>query len=100
MKMFSTVVAAAALLGVAVISAQPASALTANPGLTAPSLVEDVACRMVRSRVVRPNGRVVYRQVRKCTPGFTRPRSRCTVERQRVVRPNGAVVFKTVRRCR
>jgi hypothetical protein len=62
-----------------------------------PGLVEPAQCRTVRERIVRPNGRVVYRTVRRCSP-----RSRvesCRVVRERVVRPNGTVVFRTVRRC-
>jgi|SRR5690348_465419 len=41
-----------------------------DSSLKAPSLVEQAACRTIRSRVVRPNGRVVFRTVRRCTPDF------------------------------
>jgi hypothetical protein len=36
------------------------------PQLTAPTLVEEAACAMRRVRTVQPNGRVVYRNVRRC----------------------------------
>lgn len=91
--------AAAAILG-AVSLPQQALALPANPTMSVPQLTENVACRVVRSQVIRPGGRVSYRTRTVCTPSVVRPRARCTMERQRIVRPNGAVVFKTVRRCR
>lgn len=96
-KLIGAALAAGALLAVAVPNAAHARFL--DPTLTqTPSLVEDVACRMVRERVVRPNGTVVFRNVRRCTPGWSRPR--CRMVRERVVRPNGSVVFRTVQRCR
>jgi hypothetical protein len=92
---------AAALFGGVVAISAPANAITADPGLRAPSVTEQVACRFVRERIRRPNGAVVWRDRRVCTPGFAMYRGpRCVSERQRIVRPNGAVVFKTVRRCR
>lgn len=101
MKLVSTAVVAAALLGGVVATALPATARMADPGLKAPSATEEVACRTVRERVRRPGGGVVWRERRVCTPGFAmHPRPRCVTERQRVVRPGGTVVFKTVRRCR
>ena len=90
--------AAAAALGTLLLP-QTAQALSVNPNVSAPQLTENVACRVVRSQVIRPGGRVSYRTRTVCTP-MVRPRGRCTMERQRIVRPNGAVVFKTVRRCR
>lgn len=92
------VFAAAAAFGTMLLP-QSAQALTANPNVTAPQLTETIACRTVRSQVVRPGGRVTYRTRTVCTP-MVRPRPRCTMERQRIVRPNGAVVFKSIRRCR
>jgi hypothetical protein len=69
-----------------------------TPHLTAPSLVEEAACVTRRERVVRPNGRVVYRTVRRC--GVPPAMRGCRTIRERVVRPNGSVVYRTVRRCR
>jgi hypothetical protein len=48
---------------------------------------------------MRPNGRVIYRTVRRCTPDWGW-RDRCRTVRERVVRPNGSIVYRTVRRCR
>jgi hypothetical protein len=68
--------------------------------IAAPSLLEPVACRSVRERVVRPNGRVVYRTIRTCDRAGPRwHRGHCQVRHVRTVRPNGRVVYKTVRRC-
>ena len=100
MKLVSTAAVAAALFGGVLVSAAPANAISADPGLKAPSATEQVACRVVRERIRRPNGAVVWRERRVCTPGFAmHPRPRCVSERQRIVRPNGAIVFKTIRRC-
>lgn len=94
---FATILAAAVT---AFAAPREAAAITAAPALNGPVLVEEAACRMVRSRVVRPNGRVVYRTTRRCTPDW-RPRARdCRIVYKRVVRPNGAVVRERVRRCR
>jgi hypothetical protein len=75
--------------------------------IVAPSLLEDIACRTVRERVVRPNGRVVHRTIRSCDRWRrnwrAEPRhwrNECRVRHVRTVRPNGRVVYKTVRRCR
>jgi hypothetical protein len=100
MKLVSTAAVAAALFGGVLAISTPASAMPADPGLKVPSVAEQVACRTVRERIRRPNGTLVWRERRVCTPGFVRPRPRCVTERQRIVRPNGAIVFKTVRRCR
>ncbi|HEX2215157.1 MAG TPA: hypothetical protein VHG27_00450 [Xanthobacteraceae bacterium] len=72
----------------------------ADPGLKIPSATEKVACRTVRERIRRPNGALVWRTKRLCTPRYTWNRPRCFTERQRIVRPNGAIVYKKVRRCR
>jgi hypothetical protein len=102
MKWFCTAAVAAALLGGSFATSTPASARMADPGLKAPSAIEQVACRTVRERIRRPNGALVWRERRVCRPGYVavRPRPRCVTERRRVVRPNGAVVFRSVRRCR
>jgi hypothetical protein len=100
MKLFSTVAVAAALLGGSLATSAPASARMADPGLRIPSASEQVACRVMRERIRRPNGALVWRERRVCTPGFAmHPRPRCVTERQRIVRPGGAIVFKSVRRC-
>lgn len=92
----------AAITSAVIAAPHRAEARMANPGLTAPSLVEDVACRTVRERVRRPNGAVAWTTRRVCTPGpvVRRGGPRCVIERQRIVRPNGAVIHKQVRRCR
>jgi hypothetical protein len=101
MKLLCTAIAAAALVGGVLATSIPANARMADPGLKLPSASEQVTCRTVRERIRRPNGAVVWRERRVCTPGFAMdPRPRCFTERQRVVRPNGTVVFKSVRRCR
>lgn len=100
MKFLCTAIAAAALVGGVLATSAPANARMADPGLKLPSATEQVACRTVRERIRRPNGAVVWRERRVCTPGFAMHRPRCFTERQRVVRPNGTVVFKSVRRCR
>jgi hypothetical protein len=74
----------------------PAQAIVADPGLKAPRLIEEAACRTVRSRVIRPNGTVTFRNVRKCTPVVA---VRCKVVSTRVVGPRGKLVVKSVRRC-
>jgi hypothetical protein len=96
-----TIAAALAALSIGLIPAGTAQAARFyNPAIQAPSLVEDVACRTVRERVVRPGGAVVYRTKRMCGPGpFARGRD-CRMVRSKIVRPNGAVVYRTVRRCR
>lgn len=99
LSLATAALAAAAILGTLSLP-QQAQALSANPNVSAPQVTESVACRVVRSQIVGPRGRVSYRTRTVCTPSFVRPRARCTMERQRIVRPNGAVVFKTVRRCR
>lgn len=97
----SSALIAAALFGLALAAPHPAEAMGANPGVTAPSLAETVACRTVRTRVVKPNGRVVYRTKRQCGPHFGRHhRDHCKVVKKRIVRANGSVVHKKVRRCR
>lgn len=63
----------------------------------APALLEPAQCVVRRERVLRPNGAVVYRTVRRCGPS---PRfGGCKVVRERVERPNGSVVLRTRRVC-
>jgi hypothetical protein len=96
---------AAALLFVvaAVVGGVPkAAAMPADASLKAPSLVEEAACRVVRSRVVRPDGRVIFRTKRECGPAWRAFGSArdCDFVRKRIVRPNGTVVHQRIRRCR
>lgn len=107
MNVTKTVLTAVLLLGGAMVLPQTASAMTVNPAVKAPSSLETVACRTVRERIVRPNGRVVYRSSRVCTPGIppvvrpiVRPRPACSTVRERTVTPSGRVIVRTVRRCR
>ena len=98
MKRFLLSVAAAAA-AVVVLSTPEASARFYDRGLQGPTLVEEAACRVRRVRVVRPNGRVIRKVVRRCGPGIGRSVERCRVVRKRIVRPNGRVVVRSVRRC-
>lgn len=93
--------AAAAMTGLMMISLHPAPANAAPiqpSAIVAPSLLDQVACRMVRQRIVRPNGRVVFRTVRSCDRAQFRPN--CRVKQVRTVRPNGRVIHRTIRTCR
>jgi hypothetical protein len=96
---------AAGLVAVSLLLLMPSGQAQAarfyDPALQAPSLVEPVACRTVRERIVRPSGRVIYRVKNICAPGWRRPWAMggCRLIRERIVRPNGAIVFRTVRRC-
>jgi len=89
--------AAVALAAFGLASVPEAQARFLTPQLAAAALVEPAACTVRRIRTVRPNGRVVYRTVRRCTVD---PVERCRVTRERVYRPNGDVVIRSVRRCR
>jgi hypothetical protein len=77
-----------------------AHAIVADAGLTAPGLTEQAACRVIRSRIVAPNGRVTYKTVRRCGGPVVMQAPACKTVRERIVRPNGSIVFKTVKRCR
>lgn len=115
MLKFTGLAALAAVLMVA--AGQPASARFFDPALqAAPSAAEAVACRTVRERIVRPDGRVIHRSKRICDRSDRRDRGArlgiggvevrigrdrdCRTIRERVVRPNGSVVYRSVRRCR
>lgn len=96
MRLTLTAAGAAALALLVTTPFGAAQARFQNPALQLPSQAEPVACRTVRERVVRPNGRVIYRTKRVCTPGWRGP---CRIVRERVVRPNGTVVYRSIRRC-
>jgi hypothetical protein len=87
-------------LGVGFFHAPEAQARFNGAQLQTPSLIEDVACVTRRVRTVRPNGSVVYRNVRRCDPPGWQRRDRCRTVQERVYRPNGSVVVRNVRRCR
>jgi hypothetical protein len=72
---------------------EPASARFAPQAVGMPTLTETVACTTRRVRTVRPNGTVVFRDVRTCTP-------ECRVVRERTRLPNGNVIVRNIRRCR
>jgi hypothetical protein len=88
-----TAFAAAGVIGA--FSASEAEARFYTPQLEVASLVEEAACTVRRVRTVRPNGRVITRTIRRCTP-----EPRCRTVREVVRRDNGRVVLRTVRRCR
>jgi hypothetical protein len=91
-----------AAVALSLLAAVPnqAAARMLDPGLKAHPLAEPVACRVIRERIERPNGSVVFRNRRECEPGFvTASVPECRMIRERVVRPNGAIVFRSVRRC-
>ena len=91
----------AVALGAGFLAAPEAQARFNASGLQAPSLVDNVACVTERIRTVRPNGRVVFRTVRRCgVPAWGRGVERCRTVQERVYRPNGNVVVRNVRRCR
>jgi len=96
MRLMLSAAGAAALAVFIAGSSTAAHARFQNPALQLPSVAEPVACRVVRERVVRPGGRVIYRSRRVCTPRWGGP---CRMVRERVVRPNGAVVYRSIRRC-
>jgi hypothetical protein len=93
------IVATAAAAAFTGFAATEANAVPMSQGIEAPAVIEQAACAVRRERIVRPNGRVVHRTVRRCGPGIGRSRERCRVVRERITRPNGRVVVRTVRRC-
>jgi len=86
--------AAAAAAAFAGLASGEANARFSPQTIEVPSYAEYASCTVRRVRTVRPNGRVTYRTVRRCTPA-----PRCRTVRERVVRPNGRVIYRTVRRC-
>ena len=107
--MKSVLFSAAALVGFIALAPDTAEARFPVSPITAPSLVDEVACTVRRVRTVRPGGSVVVRTVRSCTPDrppvviqpfpVVRPFPACRNVQTRTVRPNGTVVVRTVRRC-
>jgi hypothetical protein len=95
MRVLLATIGAATVIAAAVF-VTPSAHARFDKTIVAPNHVEDVACRVVRTRVVRPGGRVVFRTRRVCTPAMG---PRCRVVKQRTVRPNGTVVVRSVRRC-
>lgn len=95
MRLVLATIGAAIAISAAALASPPAHARF-DKTIVAPGHVEDVACRVVRTRIVRPGGRVVYRTRRVCRPAMG---PRCRVVKQRIVRPNGRVVVRTIRRC-
>jgi hypothetical protein len=83
-------------LGLGFFSAPEAQARFNPTQLQAPSTIEDVACVMRRVRTVRPNGRVIYRNVRTCGVNV---RPRCRWVQERIRTPNGRWVVRNVQRC-
>jgi hypothetical protein len=81
----------------ALLPSPSAQAAVYHSVVTGPALTEPVACRVVRERIVRPNGSVVYRQKRTCGAGWG---PRCQTIREKVRRPNGTVMYRKVKRCR
>jgi hypothetical protein len=94
----STLGMAAAMLAFADHGAQ---ALTPDHSLSASPPVENVACRVVRERVVRPFGPPVFREREVCAaPSAPVVAAQgCEFRSERIVRPDGSVVFRKVRRC-
>jgi hypothetical protein len=96
MRLVLTTLGAAAAIAAVTFVTPPAHARF-DKTIVAPDHLEDVACRVVRTRVVRPGGRVVFLTRRVCGPAVG---PRCRVVQQRTVRPNGTVIVRSVRRCR
>ena len=95
MRLFLTTIGAATAFVAAGLTTTPSHARF-DKTIVAPDYIEDVACRVVRTRIVGPGGRVSFRTRRVCGPAFS---PRCRVVKQRTVRPNGSVVIRTMRRC-
>jgi hypothetical protein len=101
---FAAIAATTAVLAT-LFAAPAAQARMAAPVVAVPNHVDQVACRVVKDRVVRPGGRVVVTTRRVCGPGVgpvvVAPRAvfGCRTVKERIVRPNGTVVVRTARRC-
>ena len=100
---FAAIAATTAIMAT-LFAAPAAQARMAAPVVAVPNHVEQVACRVVKDRVVRPGGRVVTTTRRVCGPAIGRvmgPRVGfgCRTVKERTVRPNGTVVVRTARRC-
>jgi hypothetical protein len=102
--MLRSLLSAAGLVAVSMLTVLPGGHAQAarffDPGILAPPLAEPVACRVIRERIVRPNGSVVFKTRRTCEPGLAFARAPgCRFIRERIVRPNGVVVYRSIRRC-
>jgi hypothetical protein len=95
----ATLAFVSALLGLSSYPTAQAATFSPPPAIKGTSLIEPVACRTIRQRVVRPNGSVVYRVKRRCGLAQVRPRRHCTMVKERIHRADGSVVFRSVRRC-
>ncbi len=104
---FAAIAATTAILAT-LFAAPAAQARMAAPAIATPNHVEQVACRIVKDRVVRPGGRVVVTTRQVCGPAVgpvvVAPRRvyvapACRVVKERIVKPNGTVVVRSVRRC-
>ena len=105
---FAAIAATTAIMAT-LFAAPAAQARMAAPVVAVPNHVDQVACRIVKDRVVRPGGVVVVKTRQVCGPGFgpgvvVAPRRvvvapGCRVVKERIVRPNGSVVVRTARRC-
>jgi hypothetical protein len=99
MRYVSKPVLAAALVALA-FAAAPAKAHVFAAKITAPSAVENVACRIVRERIQRfPFAPAEFREREVCEPDRVVNVGDCVVRRERVVRPDGSVVFRKIKRC-
>lgn len=96
MRFLMLTIGAATAIAAATFATPPAQARF-DKSVATPDLIESVACRVVRTRIVGPGGRVSFRTRRVCSGPVAGPR--CRVIKQRTVRPNGSVVVRTVRRC-
>jgi cytochrome c-type biogenesis protein CcmE len=103
MKMMTSMLSGLAIVALLTMMPGKAQARFYNAATpNAASLVEQAACRTVKTRT-RVGGRVVVKTVRRCTPSATtryRSARRCTNVRTRVRTPAGTFVYRTVRRCR
>jgi hypothetical protein len=102
MKIMTSTLSGLAIAALLAMMPGNAQARFYNPATpNAASLVEQAACRTVKTRT-RVGGRVVVKTIRRCTPNTTRYRSarRCTNVRTRVRTPAGTFVYRPVRRCR
>lgn len=101
--MHRSLLPAAVVLSLLAAAPNEAAARMLAPSLKAAALAEPVACRVIRERIERPNGSVVFRNRRECGPDVVAVEDdwarECRVIRERVVRPDGVVERRSVRRC-
>jgi hypothetical protein len=91
-----------AIVSILAFTSQDTQALMADPNLVAPSLMQEVACRLVREQVFRPFGPPVYRERETCGEPLAMvvDDETCIVRRERIEHPDGTMVVRRVRRCR